>query len=80
MISIINPSFESFGDAPTEVTLTRPATPKQISEKLSKKPFQIIADLMEFNCFASIQTELSEQIIGALGEKYGVTFRFAQQA
>ena len=75
MISVIAPGEEPSGDCPEEIILTPPANPKQIAERLFKKPFQIIADLMELNYFTSIQTELSDEILDKLGQKYNVSFR-----
>ena len=70
MISVIAPGEEPSDDFPKEIVLKPPANPKQIAERLSKEPFQIIADLMELSYFSSIQTELSDEILEKLGQKY----------
>ncbi len=74
MAAFVSLGSESFGDLP-EAELTRPVTVKQVSLILNKRPFQIIADLMALDCFASIQSELSDRNVESLGVQYGIRFR-----
>ena len=77
MISLIGLDPSPGNEKPV-VTLSRPITPKVICEKLTIKPFQIIADLMELNHFSSISQEIPDELLEYLGHKHGVYFEIAQ--
>lgn len=56
------------------ITLKPPIVVRDLAEKLARKPFQLIADLMELNVFANVNQAVDENIAQRLCAKYG--FRF----
>ncbi len=56
------------------ITLKPPIIVRDLAEKLQKKPFQLIADLMQLNVFANVNQAVDEVIAQKLCAKYG--FRF----
>ncbi|MDX1952534.1 MAG: translation initiation factor IF-2 [Verrucomicrobiota bacterium] len=58
----------------TLISLKPPIVVRDLAEQLKKKPFQLIADLMELNVFANVNQAIDEQTAQRLCAKYG--FRF----
>jgi translation initiation factor IF-2 len=56
------------------ITLKPPIIVRDLAEQLKKKPFQLIADLMQLNVFASVNQAIDESVAERLCAKYG--FRF----
>jgi translation initiation factor IF-2 len=56
------------------ITLKPPIIVRELAEQLKKKPFQLIADLMEFRVMANVNQAIDETIAQRLCAKYG--FRF----
>lgn len=63
--------------APTSgemITMKPPIVVRDLAERLQKKPFQLIADLMSFNVFANVNQAIDELVAQKICAKYG--FRF----
>ncbi len=56
------------------ITIKPPIVVRELAEQLKRKPFQLIADLMELNVFASVNQSIDEEIARKICRKYG--FRF----
>jgi translation initiation factor IF-2 len=56
------------------ITLKPPIVVRDLAERLNRKPFQLIADLMELGVFANVNQAIDENIAQRLCGKYG--FRF----
>ncbi|MHC1763309.1 MAG: translation initiation factor IF-2 [Verrucomicrobiia bacterium] len=56
------------------ITLKPPIIVRDLAEQLKKKPFQLIADLMQLNVFASVNQAIDESVAQRLCARYG--FRF----
>jgi translation initiation factor IF-2 len=56
------------------ITLKPPIVVRELAERLNRKPFQLIADLMELGVFANVNQAIDEDIAQRLCAKYG--FRF----
>ncbi len=56
------------------ISLKPPIVVRDLAEKLNRKPFQLIADLMELGVFANVNQAIDEAISQRLCAKYG--FRF----
>lgn len=56
------------------ITLKPPIVVRDLAEQLKKKPFQLIADLMQWNVFANVNQAIDEQIAQRLCAKYGYRF------
>lgn len=56
------------------IRLAQPIIVKDLASALNLKPFQLIADLMEINIFASISQRLDLQCVEKLCSRHGVTF------
>jgi translation initiation factor IF-2 len=56
------------------ISLKPPIIVRELAEQLKKKPFQLIADLMEFRVMANVNQAIDEAIAQKLCAKYG--FRF----
>jgi translation initiation factor IF-2 len=56
------------------ITLKPPIVVRDLAEKLSRKPFQLIADLMELGVFANVNQAIDETTAQRLCAKHG--FRF----
>jgi translation initiation factor IF-2 len=56
------------------ITLKPPITVRDLAEALKRKPFQIIADLMELGVFATVNQAMEEPIAQQICAKHG--FRF----
>lgn len=66
-------------NAPT-ITLKPPITVRVLAEKLNKKPFQIIADLMELKVMANVNQVLDEPIAKHICAKYGFKLEIEKRA
>ena len=58
----------------TLITLKPPVIVRELAEQLKRKPFQLIADLMELGVFANVNQSLDEEVAQKICAKYG--FRF----
>ncbi len=67
------PSFSAPADAQV-ITLKPPIIVRELAEKLGKKPFQLIADLIELKVMANVNQAIDEAIAQRLCAKHG--FRF----
>jgi translation initiation factor IF-2 len=56
------------------ITLKPPIIVRDLAEQLKKKPFQLIADLMQLNVFASVNQAIDEAVASRLCAKYGYRF------
>ncbi len=56
------------------ITIKPPIVVRELAEQLKRKPFQLIADLMELNVFANVNQAIDEEIAKRICAKYG--FRF----
>jgi translation initiation factor IF-2 len=56
------------------ITLKPPIIVRELAEKLGKKPFQLIADLMEFRVMANVNQAIDEPVAQKLCAKYGFKF------
>ena len=56
------------------ITIKPPIVVRELAEQLKRKPFQIIADLMELGVFASVNQAIDEPFAQKICAKYG--FRF----
>lgn len=56
------------------ITLKAPIVVRDLAEQLKRKPFQLIADLMEIGVFANVNQAIEEPVAQRLCAKYG--FRF----
>lgn len=65
--------------APT-LTIKPPITVRTLAEKLNKKPFQIIADLMELKVMASVNQVVDDAIAKYICAKYGVKLEIEKRA
>lgn len=60
-------------DAPV-IAMRPPVSVRDLAERLNRKPFQVIADLMEFGVFANVNQTLDEAMVTRVCAKHG--FRF----
>jgi len=58
----------------TLITLKPPVVVRELAEQLNRKPFQLIADLMGLNVFATVNQSIDEEVAQKICAKYG--FRF----
>ncbi|MEY2410018.1 MAG: translation initiation factor [Verrucomicrobiota bacterium] len=56
------------------ITLKPPIIVRDLAERLGKKPFQLIADLMEWKVMANVNQAIDETIAQKLCAKYGFKF------
>ena len=59
--------------APT-ITLRPPIVVRELAEKMNKKPFQIIADLMQMGVFATVTQTVDTEVAIKLCAKHGIRF------
>ncbi|HXJ61502.1 MAG TPA: translation initiation factor IF-2 [Verrucomicrobiae bacterium] len=71
--SPVGPAYVAPENA-TMISLKPPIIVRDLAEQLKKKPFQLIADLMEFRVMANVNQAIDESIASRLCAKYG--FRF----
>ncbi|MBI4661849.1 MAG: translation initiation factor IF-2 [Verrucomicrobia bacterium] len=56
------------------ITLKPPIIVRDLAEQLKKKPFQLIADLMQWNVFANVNQAIDETVAQRLCAKHGYRF------
>ena len=56
------------------ITIKPPIVVRELAEQLKRKPFQIIADLMELGVFASVNQAIDEPFAQKICAKYGYRF------
>src|SRR4030095_11603684 len=56
------------------ITLKPPIIVRDLAEKLNRKPFQLIADLIQLNVFANVNQSLDELVAQRICAKYGYRF------
>ncbi len=56
------------------ISLKPPIVVRDLAEKLGKKPFQLIADLMELGVFANVNQAIDETVAVKLAGKHGFKF------
>jgi translation initiation factor IF-2 len=61
-------------DTAEVISLKPPIVVRELADQLKRKPFQLIADLMELNVFANVNQSIDEEIAKKICAKYG--FRF----
>lgn len=64
------PSY-SAPEGATVINIKPPVIVRELAEKLGKKPFQLIADLMEYKVMANVNQPIDETIASKLCAKYG---------
>jgi hypothetical protein len=57
---------------PTTVSITDPVTVRDLAVALHVKPYFVIAGLMHFNTFASLNTQIDFGTVSALCSRFGV--------
>ncbi len=64
-------------EAPTgeEITLRPPIIVRELAEKMGKKPFQVIADLMEMGIFATVNQSIETEIAQRVAAKHNFRFK-----
>ena len=77
---------ESTKDIPIElpanaelITMKSPVVVRQLAELLNRKPFQLIADLMELGVFANVNQSVDESVARKLCAKYGFRFELERR-
>lgn len=65
-------------DAPV-ITMKPPIVVRDLAEQLKRKPFQLIADLMELGVFANVNQAVEEDIAKRLCAKHGVKFELEKR-
>jgi len=75
------PSTPKFVPPPTGelITLKSPIVVRELAEQLRRKPFQLIADLMELNVFATVNQAIDEVIAQKVCAKYGFRFELEKR-
>ncbi|MBI3848689.1 MAG: translation initiation factor IF-2 [Verrucomicrobia bacterium] len=61
------------------ITLKPPIVVRELAEQLKRKPFQLIADLMELNVFANVNQAIDEGIAQKVCAKYGFRFELEKR-
>jgi len=54
-----------------EIVIPQPTLVGELAGLLKQKPFQIVADLMQFGVFANVNQALDFDIISSVARKYG---------
>jgi len=67
------PRFTAKPDAPT-ITLKPPIMVRELAEAINRKPFQLIADLMQLGVFANVNQAIDEPTAQQLCAKHGFKF------
>jgi translation initiation factor IF-2 len=75
------PSRDTFTPPDTDqiITLKSPIVVRELAEKLNRKPFQVIADLMEMNVFATVNQAIDELTAKKVCGKYGFRFELEKR-
>jgi translation initiation factor IF-2 len=61
------------------ITMKPPIAIRDLAERLKRKPFQLIADLMELNVFANVNQSIEEPVAQRLCAKYGFRFELEKR-
>ena len=71
------PGGRPTAEAPTgeEITLRPPIIVRDLAEKMGKKPFQIIADLMELGIFATVNQSIESDMAQRVAAKHNFRFK-----
>ena len=72
------PKFAVASDADA-VILKQPIIVRDLAEKLGRKPFQVIADLMDMGVFASVNQTITEDSARDVCGKYGLRFELEKR-
>ena len=64
----------------TMITIKPPIIVRDLAEQLKRKPFQLIADLMELGVFANVNQSIDEQVAQKICAKYGFRFEVEKRA
>ena len=69
-------------EAPTgeEIILRPPVIVRDLAEKLGKKPFQVIADLMELGVFATVNQAIEPEVAQKVCAKHNFRFKVERRA
>ncbi|MDB6035348.1 MAG: infB [Verrucomicrobiales bacterium] len=70
---VADPKFTAPAGAET-ITLKPPIIVRDLAEKLNRRPFQIIADLIELKVMATVNQAIDETVAGQICGKYGFNF------
>jgi translation initiation factor IF-2 len=62
------------------ITLKPPVTVRDLAEPLKRKPFQLIADLMEMGVFATVNQTIETEVAQRLCAKYNYRFEVERRA
>jgi translation initiation factor IF-2 len=68
------PTAPALGADAPRIILKPPIVVRDLADQLKKKPFQLIADLMELNVFANVNQSIDETVAQRLCAKYGFVF------
>ncbi len=72
------PKYVARADAKL-LTLKQPLNVRDLAEALNRKPFQLIADLMELNVFATVNQAIDEFIAKQICAKHGFRFEIEKR-
>ena len=72
------PKYVARADAKL-LTLKQPINVRDLAEVLNRKPFQLIADLMELNVFATVNQAIEEFIAKQICAKHGFRFEIEKR-
>ena len=61
------------------ITMKPPIAIRDLAERLKRKPFQLIGDLMEFNVFATVNHTIDEVVAQKLCAKHGFRFEIEKR-
>lgn len=64
----------ALSDSAPSITLRPPIVVRELAEKMNKKPFQIIADLMQMGVFATVTQTIDTEVAIKLCAKHGIRF------
>ena len=67
------PRYKTKSDAPT-ITLKPPIMVRELADAINRKPFQLIADLMQLGVFANVNQAVDEPTAQQLCAKHGFKF------
>lgn len=63
----------------TVITMKAPIVVRQLAELMGRKPFQLIADLMEQGVFANVNQSIEESVARKLCAKHGIRFELEKR-
>ena len=61
------------------ITVKPPIVVRELADQLKRKPFQVIADLMELGVFASVNQAIDEEIARKVCAKHGFRFELEKR-